>query len=45
MDKEILLERIILTKPPFNKQHPDPSKNYGVGAMLIWFVLKGEKGS
>lgn len=39
------LERIIKTKPPFDKRHPNQSKNYGVGSLTLWFILKGSKGA
>lgn len=38
-------ERIVQTRPPFDRRHTDPKKNYGVGAMDIWFILKGKKGA
>ena len=37
-------ERIVQFDPPFDKRHPDPSKNYGIGSLRIWFILKkGQK--
>jgi hypothetical protein len=37
-------EKIIHTQPPFDKRSSEPSKNYGIGSLQIWFVLKkGEK--
>jgi len=36
------LERIVDFSPAFDKRHKDPKKNYGIGAVLIRFVLKGE---
>jgi hypothetical protein len=38
-------ERIIQTRPPFDKRNPEPSKNYGIGALQLWFILKGKKGA
>lgn len=39
------LEHIIKTKPPFDKRNADPHKNYGIGSMLVWFIVKGDKGA
>lgn len=37
-------EKIVKFSPPFDKRHKNPSKNYGIGALKIWFILKkGEK--
>lgn len=30
---------------PFDRRHPDDSKNYGIHGLDIWFILKGEKGA
>lgn len=38
-------ERTITTYPPFDKRHDDPNKNYGVGALILRFVLKGKLGA
>ena len=38
-------ERIVNCSPSFNKIDQDPNKNYGIGAMRIWFILKGELGA
>jgi hypothetical protein len=38
----LMSERIIKFTPAWNKTDPDPSKNYGIGAMSIWFYLKGD---
>lgn len=35
-------EQIIKVTPAFDKSHPDPEKNYGIGAVRFWFYLKGE---
>lgn len=29
----------------FDKRHPNPSKNYGVGAVVLRFILIGERGA
>jgi hypothetical protein len=39
------MEQIIQFSPAFDKRNPDPSKNYGVGALMCKFVLKGEIGA
>ena len=44
MDKA-KLEHIIKTRPPYDKTNKDPNKNYGVGSMLILFIVKGDKGA
>jgi len=37
-------EKIIKTSAPYDKRHKNPSKNYGIGSLSIWFILKkGEK--
>lgn len=36
--------REVLFTPAFDKRHPDPSKNYGIGAMRVFFLLHGPKG-
>lgn len=28
----------------FDKRDPDPSKNYGIGCVRVWMLLKGSKG-
>jgi hypothetical protein len=33
-------EKIIKTRPPYDKRCDDPSKNYGIGALMLWFILK-----
>ena len=38
-------EKIVRTRPPFDKRSDNPSKNYGVGALQIWFILKGKSGA
>ncbi len=39
------MEKIIKFSKPFDKRHSDPSKNYGVGGVLCWMILKGDKGA
>lgn len=38
-------EKIVWVSPAFDKRDPDPSKNYGIGACRITFVLKGPLGA
>ena len=38
-------ERIVKFSPPFDKRSKVPGKNYGMGSMKIWFILKGKKGA
>ena len=38
-------QKIVRTRPPFDKRSDNPSKNYGVGALQIWFILKGKSGA
>jgi len=38
-------ERIIMFEPAFDKRHPDPKRDCGIGDVHIRFVLKGEKGA
>lgn len=38
-------EKIVKFSPAFDKRSDEPKKNYGIGAMSIWFVLKGAKGA
>jgi len=38
-------ERITRTRPPFDKRSTTPGKNYGVGGLQIWFILKGPQGA
>lgn len=39
------LQRIIQTRPPFDKRDPNPSKDYGIGGLSIWFIIKGKEGA
>ena len=42
--EKMKFERIVKFRLPFDKRHPEPSKNYGISALQIWFVLKkGQK--
>ena len=38
-------ERIVECEPAYDRRNPDSSKDYGIGAVRIRFVLKGPKGS
>lgn len=38
-------ERRIKFTPAFDKRDADPNKNYGIGAVRIWFYLIGPKGA
>lgn len=38
-------ERIVEVTGAFDRRDPDPSKNYGVHAMTLRFVLKGNEGA
>ena len=38
-------KKIVRIKPPFDKRNKNPKKNYGIGAMQIWFILKGRRGA
>ena len=42
---KIQFERIAHVFPAFDKRAPDPSKNYGIGACRIVFILKGPHGA
>lgn len=37
-------ERIVKITPAFDKRDIDPKKNFGIGSMIIYFLLKGKKG-
>ncbi len=39
------LERITHFTPAYDKRNPVPSKNYGIGCMRCFLVVKGEKGA
>ena len=38
-------ERIYRVSLPFDKRHPNPSKNYGIGGLVTTFILKGDLGA
>lgn len=38
-------EQIVFVSPAYDKRDPDPSKNYGIGACRITFILKGPLGA
>ena len=40
-----MFEKTIYTIPPFDKRSKEPSKDYGIGSLIVVFVLKGEKGA
>jgi hypothetical protein len=40
-----MLQRVTFFRPAFHKVAEDPAKNYGVGSMEVFMVLKGEKGA
>lgn len=39
------LQKITNVRLPFDMRDPDPSKNYGIHGLDIWFILKGPKGA
>lgn len=39
------MERITKFSPAFDKRHDDTNKNYGIGAVHCYMVLKGDKGA
>ncbi len=39
------LERIVKFSKAFDKRDTDPKKNYGIGGVKCWMILKGEKGA
>ena len=39
------LERIQRVRLPFDGRADDPKKNYGIGSLIVWFILKGDKGA
>lgn len=39
------MERIIQFTPAFDKRSDDPDKNFGIGSMLLKFILKGKFGA
>jgi hypothetical protein len=39
------LERIVQVGPAWDRRDPDPSKDYGIGAMSLRFILKGPRGA
>jgi hypothetical protein len=38
-------EKVTRVQLPFDMRHVDPSKNYGIGGLNVWFILKGHKGA
>lgn len=45
MKKSTKFERIIRTRPPYDKRDSNPCKNYGIGSLRLFFILKGGKGA
>ena len=45
MSKTPEFKKIVKFRPAFDRRHPDPKKNYGIGCVSIFFVLVGEKGA
>ena len=39
------MEKIVKFSKAFDKRHTDPKKNYGVGCVSVWMILKGKKGA
>jgi hypothetical protein len=39
------LERITMFRPAYDKRHSDPKKNYGIGAVHCFMLVKGKKGA
>ena len=39
------LQRIVKFSKAYDKRNPEPSKNYGVGGVNCWMILKGDKGA
>ncbi len=39
------LEKITKVRLPFDMRSEDPSKNYGIHGLDVWFILKGPKGA
>ena len=39
------MEKITQVRLPFDRRNEAPGKNYGIGGLRIWFVLKGPKGA
>lgn len=38
-------EKITHVRLPFDRRAPEPNKNYGIGGLDIWFILKGPRGA
>lgn len=43
--KKEKLEKIIKFRPAYDKRHADPTKNYGIGGVKCYMVLKGKRGA
>lgn len=40
-----MLTKEVTFYPAYDKRNPDPSKNYGIHGVSIYFILKGDKGA
>jgi hypothetical protein len=40
-----MLTKEVTFYPAYDKRNPDPSKNYGIHGVDIYFILKGDKGA
>jgi hypothetical protein len=40
-----MLTKEVTFYPAYDKRNPDPSKNYGISGVSIYFILKGDKGA
>lgn len=40
-----MFERIVKISGAYDKRSLIPGENYGIGACIIWFILKGPKGA
>lgn len=38
-------EKITKVRLPFDRRHTDDQKNYGIGGLDVWFILKGPRGA
>lgn len=39
------LERIVEVWPAYDRRNPDPEKSFGIGAVMLAFILRGPKGA
>jgi hypothetical protein len=40
-----MLTKEVTFHPAYDKRNPEPSKNYGISGVSIYFILKGDKGA